>query len=773
MTTTPTPSISVYPLAGTTTGPFATGWTYAETDDVWVYVTENDVQGGDLVDGVDYDLTSTDPQSDGGQVMLAGDLVPVGGWTAAHQLIVRRWTARRQGIALPDTEGHKPRATERGLDRAMRIAEELSDDLDLAVKVAPGETPPTAADIRALAGGIDGILDQATAIATEAGETAGQAAAGPVAAGLIRERMTSTEANVQDMDDWDATGAHDNAPSFQTLIDEAARGGVAVVTQGGRPALGSTIQWRSGSVFRGVKATGSGYGVGTDAYTNSTFLIAHEGLGFEINTGRSDDGILIEKIQTLRNQPPIPASGPWTPNEAQDYTWKIHREADVQLRDVLMPNATRGILAEGERLDFTNIKQACYINALTLDHSYDVNILENWRVWPLLSQHEKIQAYTRANLDTIRVGRCDHLNMKTVFSISHRRFLSFYQSADKTVPGASFSAAIAGQTLTVTAMVGAGRIAVGQVVSGTGVTAGTVVLLMLTGVGGVGTYLVSKTQNLTLRAMTTPSELFDGGVAARVVGHGLDGDVGRTSLFVDESVTMGMSMQISAFVAQGSQPVSNDPQIDVRGNQCEIDIWGFNCFENGGAFIEAPGVNNRIRIKYDIDYNRNNIGAAAIRNLGPGTRVDRMAGSIARDTGGFGTGEWDGSGTITGLHKGTPHQMAVSAQDGRPITYTSEALEWMDVDGWATLWFKITVTDDGSGSPTGGLLTNVRTAPEKDLMQGVGSIGGTGYALTARIPAGSLGLAIQDYMNAWPAPAVPGTPSVITGQLRYKTALAQ
>jgi len=178
MTTTATPSINVIMPTGTAVGPWPTGWTYADPSDVWIYIETDGVPGPDLIEGPDYTLMASNPQVNGGQVALTGPTVPVGGWTNKHRLIIRRWTARNQGIALPDTEGHKPRATERGLDRAMRIAEELTDDLDLTVKVAPGETPPSPEDLKALAGGLDGIMERAVEAGAEAGKEAGDAAAG-------------------------------------------------------------------------------------------------------------------------------------------------------------------------------------------------------------------------------------------------------------------------------------------------------------------------------------------------------------------------------------------------------------------------------------------------------------------------------------------------------------------------------------------------------------------------------------------------------------------
>lgn len=66
----------------------------------------------------------------------------------------------------------------------------------------------------------------------------------------------------------------------------------------------------------------------------------------------------------------------------------------------------------------------------------------------------------------------------------------------------SFTGAITGTTLTVTAVTG-GTIQVGQVISGIGVTAGTTITGLGTGTGGTGTYTVSVSQTAASAAMTT------------------------------------------------------------------------------------------------------------------------------------------------------------------------------------------------------------------------------------------------------------------------------
>ena len=72
--------------------------------------------------------------------------------------------------------------------------------------------------------------------------------------------------------------------------------------------------------------------------------------------------------------------------------------------------------------------------------------------------------------------------------------------------GASVTASISTTTMTVTA-VGSGALSVGQVVSGTGVTAGTTITALGTGTGGTGTYTVSPSQ--TASSTTVTAHLYD------------------------------------------------------------------------------------------------------------------------------------------------------------------------------------------------------------------------------------------------------------------------
>ena len=71
-----------------------------------------------------------------------------------------------------------------------------------------------------------------------------------------------------------------------------------------------------------------------------------------------------------------------------------------------------------------------------------------------------------------------------------------------TVPGAFLVGSISGTTLTVS-QVNSGRISVGDIVAGSGVTEGTRITALGTGLGGVGTYTVDAAQTATSTAMTS------------------------------------------------------------------------------------------------------------------------------------------------------------------------------------------------------------------------------------------------------------------------------
>lgn len=108
----------------------------------------------------------------------------------------------------------------------------------------------------------------------------------------------------------------------------------------------------------------------------------------------------------------------------------------------------------------------------------------------------------------------------------------------------SFTASISGTTMNVTA-VASGVVQVGQVITGTGVTAGTSILAQLTGTaGGIGTYTVSTSQTVASTTITIVGVDFYNipSTAKRV-----------TLMFSNVSVTTGSS-NVNIQLGTGSPP---------------------------------------------------------------------------------------------------------------------------------------------------------------------------------------------------------------------------
>lgn len=107
---------------------------------------------------------------------------------------------------------------------------------------------------------------------------------------------------------------------------------------------------------------------------------------------------------------------------------------------------------------------------------------------------------------------------------------------------ATFTGSIAGTVLTVSAT-GSGLIEVGQVLSGTGITAGTYITGLGTGLGGLGTYTVSDSQSASSTAITakTPVVTYDNIATAFLVTSpttGVDADVG----FATGTISAGLKL---------------------------------------------------------------------------------------------------------------------------------------------------------------------------------------------------------------------------------------
>ncbi|KVV57929.1 hypothetical protein WT27_23655 [Burkholderia territorii] len=115
---------------------------------------------------------------------------------------------------------------------------------------------------------------------------------------------------------------------------------------------------------------------------------------------------------------------------------------------------------------------------------------------------------------------------------------------------------IAGTTLTVSAVT-SGTLAIGQVLSGTGVTAGTKITGFLTGTGGTGTYTVDQSQTVASTSITAAAAAvtvtFDSTSSAFVITSGISG-APSTAAFATGTLaaTLDLTQATGAVLSQGA-----------------------------------------------------------------------------------------------------------------------------------------------------------------------------------------------------------------------------
>jgi hypothetical protein len=127
-------------------------------------------------------------------------------------------------------------------------------------------------------------------------------------------------------------------------------------------------------------------------------------------------------------------------------------------------------------------------------------------------------------------------------------------------------------TMTVSA-VASGALAVGQVISGTGVTAGTVVTALLSGTGGTGTYVVSPSQTASSTTVSAgPATVaYDSVSSAFVITGGTPGATGTITyasgaLAVSLKLTAATGATLSQGAAEGVPSTNMDALIAATQN---------------------------------------------------------------------------------------------------------------------------------------------------------------------------------------------------------------
>lgn len=142
------------------------------------------------------------------------------------------------------------------------------------------------------------------------------------------------------------------------------------------------------------------------------------------------------------------------------------------------------------------------------------------------------------------------INLSGATSFSNAATLIQTALADQ---DASFTGAIAGATLTASSVTGI--IAIGQEVTGPGVTVGTVITALGSGTGGAGTYTVSPSQTVASASLKSgvTTVTYDSVLGAFVIHGGTPGATGAIGFAVGAIATaLGLTASRGAVLSQGA-----------------------------------------------------------------------------------------------------------------------------------------------------------------------------------------------------------------------------
>jgi hypothetical protein len=146
-----------------------------------------------------------------------------------------------------------------------------------------------------------------------------------------------------------------------------------------------------------------------------------------------------------------------------------------------------------------------------------------------------------------------------------------------------FTGSISGTTLTVTQMNAPGAITVGQTISGSGVTAGTTITALISGTGGIGTYVVSASQTVVSTAIT-------GSYSNRVCVYFPPGNyLFNDTLFYSFASTSIASISLLGAGADLTTLKFSKPGANGITIQCNGAFTSFHIRDMTVASLNAPG----------------------------------------------------------------------------------------------------------------------------------------------------------------------------------------
>jgi hypothetical protein len=269
--------------------------------------------------------------------------------------------------------------------------------------------------------------------------------------------------------------------------------------------------------------------------------------------------------------------------------------------------------------------------------------------------------------------------------------------------GASFTASIAGTTMTVSA-VASGTLAVGQLVNGAGTTAGTFITAPGTGTGGTGTYTVNASQTVGSGPLTTtqPGVTYDSVSGAFVINSNTTGG-SSTIGFATGTISddLKLTAATGAVVSQGAiaaVPATFMDQLIVRNSNfvCfttlfDPDSPGENTVKQALAAWKNSQNNRFAYIAFDTDVTPTE-SVPATASLGYILAQNEDSGTVLLD--GDANAGWDVNAGISlaAFVMGAAASIDFAQRNGR-ITFAFKAQEGM----------MATVTDPTIASNLGGL----------------------------------------------------------------------
>lgn len=276
---------------------------------------------------------------------------------------------------------------------------------------------------------------------------------------------------------------------------------------------------------------------------------------------------------------------------------------------------------------------------------------------------------------------------------------------------ATFTGSISGTTLTVTATSGTpgGNIAVGDTVTGSGVTGGTTVTALLTGTGKTGTYTVNNSQTVASEAMTATS----GGSSMEMVA-------GSTDIILEGNSFGSSSASLGLGSGSYGLSIAGGDRFTIVGNTAKgaVADWNVNALTN--SVLSA----NKGLASTDLLTNATGLPiSTGVSGLGTGVATflgtpssSNLKAALTDETG-SGAAVFATSPTLVTPALGTPTAAVLTNATGLPLTsgvtgVLPTANGGVPQGAWSTYTPTLTATGGGtftSASASGAYRVNGKT----------------------------------------------------------------